>query len=394
MNRFLPDTWLDALMRPLAMGAPNAWVYVEIIAPDLRFIFLIILVLATGFIAVRRRRRRQHAATWFLAAFAAGAFLTWLVTTGNGRYFIPVLLLSGVRCVAFVKAMPLTRSFRLTLVLIMVGLQGFAVAANHPWRPWSGWAMMEWVDAPYFDLSLGAEESTQSATYVTLSVISYALIAPQFPPDSRWVNLSALIGAAHVPDIRRAEAIFQEAALLRLLVPSIPSETEAEGTPSLGAVRAINQLLGQFRLGLKDGKSCRLLPSRTVAAAAAPTSGSAPPKLGFWVCPLSFPVAVLSPSAKVTNRVDQVFEVVERLCPRFFPPGLTVITPIAEGAMRHYQSADMKVYAFDDGSVYYKYYRSLNPEFLGKIDDVLQSGYKLDCSRIRGRSGLPWQREI
>ena len=37
MNRFIPDSLLEALLRPFAMGAPNAWVYIEILAPDFRF---------------------------------------------------------------------------------------------------------------------------------------------------------------------------------------------------------------------------------------------------------------------------------------------------------------------------------------------------------------------
>ena len=38
MIRFLADTWRDALLRPVAMAAPNSSVYIEIAAPDFRFI--------------------------------------------------------------------------------------------------------------------------------------------------------------------------------------------------------------------------------------------------------------------------------------------------------------------------------------------------------------------
>jgi hypothetical protein len=44
--------------------------------------------------------------------------------------------------------------------------------------------------------------------------------------------------------------------------------------------------------------------------------------------------------------------------------------------------------------VYYKYYRALNPVQVGNIQDVLAGKAKVDCGRIRGRSGLPWNREI
>jgi hypothetical protein len=37
MIRFLADTWRDAILRPVAMAAPNSSVYIEIAAPDFRF---------------------------------------------------------------------------------------------------------------------------------------------------------------------------------------------------------------------------------------------------------------------------------------------------------------------------------------------------------------------
>ena len=62
--------------------------------------------------------------------------------------------------------------------------------------------------------------------------------------------------------------------------------------------------------------------------------------------------------------------------------------------MRHYQSADMKLYVFKDGTVYYKYHRALNPVFVGSDQDVRKGKAKIQCDAIRGRAGLPWKREI
>src|SRR6185369_9315597 len=41
MIRFLPDTWRDAILRPLALASPDGGVYIEIIAPDFRFLFIL-----------------------------------------------------------------------------------------------------------------------------------------------------------------------------------------------------------------------------------------------------------------------------------------------------------------------------------------------------------------
>ena len=53
MIRFMPDTWQDAVLRPIAMALPDGGVYVETIAPDLRFVF--VLLLLVGWLVFRVR---------------------------------------------------------------------------------------------------------------------------------------------------------------------------------------------------------------------------------------------------------------------------------------------------------------------------------------------------
>lgn len=56
------------------------------------------------------------------------------------------------------------------------------------------------------------------------------------------------------------------------------------------------------------------------------------------------------------------------------------------GTVRHYTDSDARVYMLNDGKVLYKYWRALNPVLIGKAI--------VACDKIRGRSGLPWGREI
>ncbi|MBK6928755.1 MAG: hypothetical protein IPH15_14970 [Comamonadaceae bacterium] len=95
MIRFLADTWRDAILRPMAMAAPNSSVYIEIAAPDFRFA----LALGLGFLALISTRKASRAPGWLptLALFALVflSFIPWMRTTGNGRYFMPYLILIG-----------------------------------------------------------------------------------------------------------------------------------------------------------------------------------------------------------------------------------------------------------------------------------------------------------
>ena len=118
-------------------------------------------------------------------------------------------------------------------------------------------------------------------------------------------------------------------------------------------------------------------------------------KFGFWACPLAYPAAIPSSKpAQPESRFDAVFLKLESQCPRFFRPGEAGTIGISGGELRIYSDSEMRVYVYDSGAVLYKYYRAFNAVTIGTIGDVLSGKAKVDCANIRGRSGLPWEREI
>ena len=169
--------------------------------------------------------------------------------------------------------------------------------------------------------------------------------------------------------------------------------------PTIELVRVLNTQLVRHRLELPTPHGCRLLRSRGLVTVAFGQGGLRDPekysKIGFWVCPLKYPVeAPVTPKTQPGAVMGAVFAKLEQQCPRFFAPGQTDALQIPGGEMRTYADSEMKVYVFDGGAVLYKYYRTLNPVRIGSVDDVLSGKAKIDCSNIRGRSGLPWEREI
>ncbi|GAB3767921.1 hypothetical protein GCM10028796_30540 [Ramlibacter monticola] len=401
--RFQPDTWLEAMLRPVAMAAPDANVYVEIMAPDLRFVFVLALLAVLAAFAVLRRRRDAHAAdtgparnVYLMLGVLAIAFVPWLATTGNGRYFLAGLLLVGPVCVGLARLLPATRAMRITAVAGMLALQAFVVQQSAPWRAWT---MIGWSAPPYVRVDLPADARSQPATYVTMSAITYSLLAPLFHPGSRWMSLhSSPAPEVGGDDARRAETFLAKggAQPLRLLVPVVPGMLTPERLPDAQVSRVIGEQLAVWRLGFRQPQSCRFL--------AAPALGEmwlgeqSPQQLaqaGFWLCELQRIPASAAPPKGGGHRHDAVFKVLETQCPRFFPPGGDGPSlPLSDGEVRSYVQAEMKAYVYDSGAVYYKYYRALNRVLVGSVPDLLAGKARVDCDHIRGRSGTPWKREI
>ncbi|MDP3761261.1 MAG: hypothetical protein Q8R01_12180 [Ramlibacter sp.] len=394
MIRFLPDTWRDALLRPIAMASPDANVYVEIAAPDIRFAAVVVLAVLT--LIVRRRFGWPVSPLLILLAWVAAAFAVWLATTGNGRYFIPVLLAAGPLCIGFVCRLPGTRAFKGALALGLVAVQGLMLYENEPWK-W--WGLSTWAEPPFFDVALDQEALSVPATYVTITNISYSLVAPRFPAASRWVNISSLPSALDgSPDIKKMQAVLASSKSLKLLIPSRPKYMTEQLLPNEELRATINGMLRMQRLALAEPSDCRLLPSRGLASEALKDLSKFGPevigKFGFWICSLQYPVALQSLEVRLDPEVRDTFSAIEKRCPRFFQTGQTSASRLSDGWIRVYPQSDMKVYVMDNGEVHYKYWRAMNPVLVGRKQDVLRGDFTLDCDAIRGRAGLPWEREI
>lgn len=387
MIRFLPDTWLDVVMRPFDMVAPEANSYVEIAAPDLRLAAAFILA-AILFLLWRRRRDSARAALLLLALTVA-SMAPWMLTTGNGRYFIPWLILSGPLCVGLVRALPVTRPMKLTIVGLLILGQGYMVGQN---SPWNAWALSRWQQAPYFQVDPPPEEPS---TYVTIAPISYSLIAPKFPRESRWIHIGT--ENATPRDAAFIDRFVRRASLLTLVVPTIPAETGSDGQPSGPVREALDKLLRLRKLSMQADVPCRLLRSEGLARmhfrSGVDVPSSVSDKIGFWLCPVQYTPDRKSEATPLGRDRDSdsepVFEAIERLCPRFFSAGEATTVQVVAGAMREYAGSDTKLYVLDNGLVLYKFWRSLNPVTIGTKQEVLQGQARLDCNQIRAPN---WRR--
>lgn len=385
MIRFQPDTLRDALWRPITMAMPDAGIYMEGRAPDLRFGALLLLSLVL--LASLFRGRRPSRTVVPLVLFTWLAFAGWVATSGNGRYLMPVLLLVGPVCIVVIHQLPSTRGFRLFLAGLLVVLQIGVLVGNDPRRQWS---LVAWGQ-PYFSIDLSPRERSTPAAYVLATPLSYSLIAPQFDPRSRWLGIAYLTGDPNASvDDRRAQAFLAQATRqglpLRVVMPSYPGNTHFDD---------IRRKLEAQRLAMGPLESCEFHYSATLASLVPPDAARSADRAGFQICPLQYPVdAPRQPSQVVPADVDRAFRWIEAACPRLFPRGLERTVHSGDTYYRYYHGHELQVFVREDGEMFFKYWRALQPNHVGRLEQVLASGATFDCHRVNGRSGLPWERSL
>lgn len=376
MMRFQPDTLGQALMRFFNMAAPDGNVYLEIPAPDLRFAAITVVALLAA--VVWRKLPPQRNATFALVATLLVSAAIWLATTGNGRYFMAMIVVAGPLAVALICLLPVTRGFKALLTVVLLAGQVFVVSQQPPWRSWS---MLQWKDGSYFAVQLGPEQKdAPPTTYASLSLLTYSLIAPQFPANARWINLHT------TGDDARADAFLRRAAAegpLKLLAPSMPFASLPDGRPTPDMVAAMNRLVASRNLRV-EGR-CSYIDSPAMAQIAMPDGKEDPPRMGFWTCPVTYQQG-LAQDARPPAPPKQVLQALARLgeiCPRFFPPAEASLRRLHDGWVRGYSDAQTRAYVLDNGEVWYHFWRALNPVRVGRTEDLLAGEVQFDCLAVR-----------
>lgn len=149
MSRFRPDGWNELLGRTFEMADFQGGVYVEIIAPDLRPAALSITAVIglLWWLTLRPRVRHTSAAVQakygsyrVLVAALLGwlvAWGAWLAVSGNGRYALTLLVLTGPLLGATLWLMPIRNDWRWLLLCIVIGAQLILLNSSSPSKAWA-----------------------------------------------------------------------------------------------------------------------------------------------------------------------------------------------------------------------------------------------------------------
>lgn len=282
MSRFSPDTWLDAIQLPFAMVQFKGSVYVEPIAPDLRPAACIALVLG-AFVAslVRVLRKKKsydgpsepnHRAAWALITATLLALVSWIFTSGNGRYGLAAITLTPLAGLAALLILTRSRRARFFTLSIIIFVQTVFLLTADPDDTWSKLTSYNWTERyadrlpskviePWKDDAI--KRSTLVVTSKTLTGMS--TLYQVFGPKAHYMGLGYLDQyTTDTIEYRRAILMVDAAEVVYLsrAVAADPAVSDSVTTISSPLTIGERQRLRRFGLVPMENARCSLLPER------------------------------------------------------------------------------------------------------------------------------------
>jgi hypothetical protein len=388
MLRFVPDSWQEALLRPLLLADPVAGLYTEIQAPDWRYAWLILFLLMAK--ATDRKRAVLDAVQWRVFIGLMLAFYLWTWVSGNGRYFMWGLLVVGPLVVVAARRLRATLSMRNTLIAGVLAIQG--------WLAWTvyetnAWALRPWAEGPGVT-QLAGRLAEQPAVFLTLGSNSYSILVPQMHPLSRWSSVAGQQDLVPgMPEWSRLQALIASPLPKFAVFRSFRAVMATNSQPNDATLAILRSAFVRYGLA-PSAKPCTFVGT---GQGGLPVNLTAAEKFdrGFRFCELervAVPTGESAPRKPPAPELDDVFLAVERLCPRFFPTGNAITRLSDDGVLRLYSQSDASININDAGTVYFASGRALNPTLVGTVEGFRAGRVKIECDRLPGRYRAPWRR--
>ncbi|AXQ30620.1 hypothetical protein D0B54_18885 [Solimonas sp. K1W22B-7] len=393
--RFVPESVVDAFLRPFQMAWPIADVHTEPRAPDIRYATLMLLIPAWLFL---NRFRVSPAGAPQIPDTAASfrvlpavvlsvciAWILWLWTSGNSRYFLPMSCIAGVLiAVLLVNVLRGPRA----MAYAIAGLLGMQ-ALNAYMSP-SRWTPAPWDDQ-WFDLQIPERFQTAPYLYLSVSSPSLSFLLPYLAPGSGLINISG----THIldPDGANGTKVRELMARNRGRVRMIAEVhlVTRDGAPA-PAITDYDHRLQKFGLRV-DPADCayfRVIGDfYSVVVGSSESSPHPPPAKSTgdtyaFTCGLHpLPTVDRVASHEAQEHADVVFNRIEDSCPDFFSPRRPVTERKNMGWRRIYVNTDTQLWTYNDLVLALRYPIDSQPVYLGKMHDWGQKTQSIDCPKRR-----------
>lgn len=375
-HRFIPIDLSDALLRPLWMMSPEKLIYTDPPAPDARFFFLFLLL--PVFLAAYLYSRKQSSAVNatrralpLLALWAAFVFswIVWLTISGNGRYFMPMILLASpllVGTVVWISPNKRWLIYSLTFIFLFQGTLAYMGA-------FSRYTVVDW-SGPWYRVSVPEELSKQPAVVLAVSMEPSAFLVPYLHPNSSYIT----VGSQHAlspgePGWRRVEELWHRENRPVWLLSAV-LYADADGRLARPPADELNRFGARFGLQTVQERCVDITLENDFAGNSVQNH--------FVACP-TVPAAddVIMYLTERAN-ASAVFDQLAVGCPLLFGEPKPVTDARVRSWWRYYMASDVMVW-IDRDIVYFMRSGFYEPIRVGRAAEVLQGTARVNCDRKR-----------
>jgi hypothetical protein len=398
--RFIPESLIKGLLRPFTMVDPVPMVQEELVAPDLRYAVLVVLI--SVFFLRWLWQRLAHPSTPSARAELAGGdrVLTalgcglavdwglWLSAAGNGRYLLPMASVAAVVIVALLfrilAARPKVRNYLFALIFGAQLIQLY-FGAHYRWN-WVPW------DRQWLTIDLPEKLATDPSLYLTVGVQSNSFIAPFLARGSGLVNFSGgyALGPEGASGARIEALIRRYAPHLRVLWSGAQMQNDERhrGLPA-------DDALARFRLRV-DTSDCATIavhglppePEITYVQSPAPVKpiNQQPSDTSYLTSCHVVPDDTDRSALIARERaVNLVFDRLEDACPALFQPRRLRTEHTREVWRRLYVNTDLVALVYHGTVKFLNPVRGGQAVYLGLESDWAKEPLRLSCGRRDGR---------
>lgn len=386
-HRFVPQSFLDALSLPFRMAQHESWIYSEVMSPDLRPALLVMLVLALSLATAWRIIHRSHVVSQQdvglqasglrrLVVFFCVSLVCWLLTSANGRYATPLLLLLGPLIYIAASRLLEPRSAGM-LCLVTLCIQAFMIVdvGNPRWNA-SDWRA-HWLTG-----SVPAELKAQPHLFLSISPSSESFVAAYVHLESVFV---APIGLHPIPTDGPGWSRFtalrdRYLGRTRILFTSMPLRT-----PEALAQRitATNLFIDRLGLTIKPDRCYELVFEEPDPDALHYLWSRDKEKVRMarilYACD-AVPATPSTQLASLRAQATKVMDAFERRCPGVFAPHQVQIEGDGQTWIRGYGKFDLFLYVnFAKNMIYYRMERQATNVIIGKVSTWQQDIEQFRC---------------
>lgn len=378
-QRFAPETFIEALTFPFRMMDLRGWIYVETPAPDLRFAVAALLFITASVLAIRKSERVRalvaNKRMLALLGFFVMATITWIATSANGRYGIPVSILCGGVLAVTAHVM----SERKAIVCVALGALA-VLQVVHLQNGQVRWTSERWTSS-WYEVSMPERLKVEPYLYISIGGNSNAYIVPSLARDSSFTNP---IGQYSVDfegpgGARLSELLRRYRGRIRIISQAEPADSP---TRFEAWIRSADTIVA--RLGFTvDSSDCLMIttagPHWHLGRDARSRQASAPSTNALRTCRLK---ERRYAHAKERARMTRIAQEITEWCPKLFRSPHVVLEQIPEGWYASYVSTDTTLLITDKIVLHQP--RTAGDVFLGTVRDW-EENRRPECASIPER---------